>query len=200
MDSIQLENIRKEKPDNIFIILGIILINLFLLSFLYIPEKYDRVITFTFALSIILLIYLDSRLLTKSGYEPTISRAWVILFGTFFFVFWVWKRYTWLGDKTRILFWVLLLSTGVSFYYSYNTENNKMLGKTACELSTQIMSEQYNRPDIKCSRVVEIKEIDNNFYKARAIFNNGTTQSITIDVRKENGQEMVYVSLNPLGN
>ncbi|EJI9012463.1 hypothetical protein NFB33_004316 [Escherichia albertii] len=198
MDNTQQENTRKEKPDNIFVILGIVIINIFLLSFLFTTEKHDRLIAFALNLSIILLTYLDARTLIKSGYNPTISKGWAIIFGPLFFAFWVWKRYTWLGDKTRILFWILLLSTIVSFYYSYNTENKKILSETACELSTKIMNEQYNLPNMKCSRVVEIKEIDNNFYKARAIFNNGTTQNITIDVREENGQEMVYVSLNPL--
>ncbi|MFG1127914.1 hypothetical protein ACGANB_03875 [Salmonella enterica subsp. enterica serovar Aberdeen] len=201
MNNINYGTIKKHLSSNIFIIIGILLVNLCILLGDTSSKELNYADIIIFYILNVWIVYSDYNVIIKAGYIPNISKRWVLLFGVFFFVFWVWKRYTWLGDKTRILFWVLLLSTGVSFYYSYNAANNKLLGETACEqLSTHIMSEQYNRPDIKCSRVVGIKEIDKNFYKARAIFNNGTTQSITIDVREENGQQMVYVSLIPLGN
>ncbi|WP_045443141.1 hypothetical protein [Citrobacter sp. S-77] len=200
MDNIQKENIRQEKPDNIFIIIGIIIINAYLLFFRFIPEEYSGACLFIFVLSIIFIVYLDNNMLIKSGFSPTISKAWVILFGAFFFFLWVFKRSAWIGDKARLFFWILLISISASFYYAYNSESTKAIAETACNLTTQIMNEQYKRPEVKCLRVVEINEIDANFYKARAIFNDGTTQNITMDVRNENGNKMVYVSLNPLGN
>lgn len=200
MDNIQEENIKQDKPSNIFIITGVIIINAYLLFFRFIPEEYSSVCIFIFVLSIIFITYLDNNALIKSGVTPTLSRTWVIPFGVFFFFLWVWKRCAWIGDKVRLFFWILLISISASFYYAYNSESTKTIAETACNLTTQIMNEQYKRPDLKCLRIVEINEIDTNFYKARAIFNDGTTQSITMDVRNENGNKMVYVSINPLGN
>ncbi|ECA2179449.1 hypothetical protein EJI81_24885 [Salmonella enterica subsp. enterica serovar Kisangani] len=200
MNNINYGTIKKHLSSNIFIIIGILLVNLCILLGDTSSKELNYVDIIIFYILNVWIVYSDYNVIIKAGYIPNISKRWVLLFGVFFFITWVWKRYSLLGDKARPLFWVLLLSTSVSFYYVFNSESNKIIGETACSLTTQIISEQYNHPDIKCSRVVEIKEIDNNFYKARAIFNNGTTQSITIDVREENGQQMVYVSLNPLGN
>lgn len=201
MDIIQNDTIKKEKPDNIFIIIGIILIN----SFIIWHDAIASVLTnhldlIIFSISLITLVFLDSRHLIKLKYTPTISASWVILFGVFFYFVWVWQRYTWIGDKVRLLFWVLLISVCGSFYYSYNLEYSRIISESACDLSTQILKEQFNRPDLKCTKVIKIEEVDrdSNFYKAIAVLNDGTMRNITIDSRDDNGENMIHVTLYPI--
>ncbi|CAD6037424.1 hypothetical protein [Escherichia coli] len=187
---------RKDKPNSIFIILGIIITNAFVLLQVF-PEYSFQPMGLVFYISIVILIFMDYNHLIDQGYEPKSSRYWVFIFGVLFFFVWIWKRYSLIGDKTRLLFWVLTFSISASIYYAYTTNYNQIISNQACELTTKILHEKLNQPDAKCTRVIRLEKMSSNYYKATAILNNGTLRRITIDTYSDGGNDMMYINLLP---